>query len=89
MLTTGTQEVLEREAWYKHGANTMSMYSGAGVLIITAVAGLLSSMFNLEAGSASIATALMCLTWIAVSNGIVILKAREAVRCDQVQADRY
>ena len=89
MSTTDTQVVLEREAWYKHGANTMSMYSGTGVLIITGAAGLLSSIFNLDAGSASIATALMCLVWIAASTGLVMLKAREVARRDQVQVERY
>jgi len=89
MLTTDTQAVREREAWYKHGANTMSMYSGAGVLIITGAAGLLSSIFNLDASAASIATALICLVWIVVSSGIVMLKAREAARRDQVEVDRY
>jgi len=89
MPNTDTQAIREREAWYKHGANTMSMYSGAGVLVIAGAAGLLSSIFNLEASSASIATALMCLVWIVASAGIVMLRAREAARSDQVEVDRY
>lgn len=89
MPTTDTRAVLEREAWYKHGANTMSLYSGAGITVIAAAAGLLSSIFALGAESASIATALICLAWIAASNGLVILNAREASRRDQVQPDQY
>lgn len=89
MSTTDTHAVREREAWYKHGVNTMSIYSGAGVLVITGAAGLLSSIFNLDASSASIASSLMCLVWIVASAAIVMLKAREAARSDQVKVDRY
>jgi hypothetical protein len=84
-----TEVVREREAWYKAGAAAVAMYSSVGVLAIGVVTGLASAIWNFEATSVAVATAIMCCAWIAAANGIVVLQARQVARRGEVNVDRY
>ena len=89
MIGMDTQIVREREAWYKAGAGAVAMYSGVGVLAISAVAGLIGAIWDVGTIPALLTTALTCLAWIAAANGIVILQARQVARRGEVDIDRY
>lgn len=89
MAEIDTLFIRDREAWYKAGAGLTAAYSGAGVLAISAIMALVSSIFRLAAASTVITTALLCLGWIAAANGIVVLGAREAARRGGVEVDKF
>ena len=89
MTEMDPQFIREREAWYKAGAGAVAAQSGVGVLVISAVMGLVTAIWKLEASEAVITTAFMCLGWIAASNGIVVLGARKKARRGGMEVDRY
>jgi hypothetical protein len=89
MTEMDPQFIREREAWYKAGAGAVAAQSGVGVLVISAVMGLVTAIWKLDASEAVVTTGLMCLGWIAASNGIVVLGARKKARRGGVEVDRY
>lgn len=89
MTQMDPQFIREREAWYKAGAGAVAAQSGVGVLVISAVMGLVTAIWKPDASEAVITTALMCLAWIAASNGIVVLRASKKARHGGVEVDRH
>jgi hypothetical protein len=88
-VITDSFEVREYEAWYKEGANTLSMYSGAATLAIGCIMSLVCMLWPVEPYIAAVITALSCGSGIAGSTGLVILNARKAARRRNVRADLF
>lgn len=89
MTEVDSQIIREREAWYKAGAGAVAAQSGIGVLVISAVMGLVTAIWKYDTSGAVVRTALMCLGWIAAANDIVVLRARQVARRGVVEVERY